>query len=155
MQKNGRTFRSLVIVFLLLVPLIVFCIPSSQPMSTEGSVNTPYFALNSPRVIAGEMHFLRVTAAPDAEKIVIIAYRGDEVPDENSRTIDNFYRWEYKDGKWIDTSGYGEKYIESDECKQVDDLFYFRIKVDKTANPINFPSYLAASEINRGFSFLK
>jgi len=137
MQKNKIQLNSLVITILILIPLIVSCLPSSQA-SLINNVNfkEQHVSTSNPIFIAGGFQYFDVTLTSEAQKIIIIAYyQGDNILDPQDRSPSNYYRWEYDHGTWKDASGHDLSYIVSSKCSKEEYTYSFYLGIDNRAKP--------------------
>ena len=84
-------------------------------------------------IIAGAFQYINVEVTDEFEKICIIAYHGDSLPDSEDRSIGNYYRWEYDHGIWKDVSGHDSVYIKPSKCIIDNNAYYFYIGIDAKA----------------------
>ena len=122
------------VIMLLVVPFLlvgVNCIEASQQGTMESS---SHVTLEDSVLVAGAFHYLSVTLPDEYEKICIIAYNGEKVPDEQERSEENYYRWEYNKGVWMDASGYAASYIDPSSCYVENTTFSFCIGIASKAH---------------------
>ena len=90
--------------------------------------------VSNPVLTAGNFYYLDITLTNDAHRISIVAYLGSELPDVEDRSIKNYYRWEYDNGKWLDKSGYESLYINPSQCRKNGHIYSFYIGLDARAD---------------------
>ena len=139
---DGMERRStLVTVFLVfcfvLIPLVVSCVHTSGAAYIK-EVNLKEHrqqtVVDIPTIKAGNFHCFDIILTDDTQKISVVAYKGNDIPDGENRSIDNYYRWEYDNGKWVDKSGYDSLYIDSAKCKKRGNIYSFYIRLDARAD---------------------
>ncbi|MCK5260779.1 MAG: DUF2341 domain-containing protein [Thermoplasmatales archaeon] len=94
-----------------------------------------HVSISNPILIAGSYHCFDVSLITEAQKITIIAYQGDDIPDPQDRSLKNYYRWEYDHGIWKDVSGHDSLYIRSSKCLEENHTYSFYLGIDNKANP--------------------
>jgi hypothetical protein len=137
---RGIHKKTLLFIFIfIIIPLIVSCLPSPRAAYIKNTIieekQQSSVHISVPTLSAGEFKYLIVTLTNEAQKISIIAYLGDKVPDINNRSIYNYYRWEYDQGQWLDKSGYSSKYIKPSKCYKKGNTYLFYIRLDPKAKP--------------------
>jgi hypothetical protein len=134
--KNRFRLNSLVIAILIIIPLVFLGIPSFQASSINDSdLDSAHVTTNNPVLVAGGFHYFDVTLASEAQKIIIIAYYGDCIPDLEDRSSDNYYSWEYDRGCWKDISGYDTSYLTPSKCSKENKTYIFYLGIDSKAKP--------------------
>ena len=129
-------FKSLLILIFILISLVVSCFPSSQAsLIKDVRFKEQHVSISNPILIAGSYHCFDVSLITEAQKITIIAYQGDDIPDPQDRSLKNYYRWEYDHGIWKDVSGHDSLYIRSSKCLEENHTYSFYLGIDNKANP--------------------
>ncbi|UCD14400.1 MAG: DUF2341 domain-containing protein, partial [Thermoplasmatales archaeon] len=136
MPKGKIQFKSLLIFVFILIPLLVSCFPSSQAsLIKDVRFKEQHVSISNPILIAGNYYYFDVSLCSEAQKITIIAYQGDNIPDPQDRSSKNYYRWEYDHGIWKDVSGHDSLYIRSSKCLKENHTYSFYLGIDNKAKP--------------------
>jgi hypothetical protein len=85
------------------------------------------------RLVAGDFRYFNVLLNNDVEKICIVAYHGESIPNPEYRSVSNYYRWEYDNGFWKDVSGHDLEYIDPSQCFKKNNTYSFYIGIDNKA----------------------
>jgi hypothetical protein len=113
------------------MPLILSGLSLSQPVSTSNPGFKEHTASKANSVlVAGGFKYFDVEVTVEVEKICIIAYHGDSLPEPKDRSVGNYYRWEYDHGIWKDVSGHDSVYIKPSQCVKNDNTYSFYIGID-------------------------
>lgn len=130
------SLKALAIIILIFIPFLLSGITFSQATTVERTNSEEqHVSSNNPVFIAGEFQYFDLTLTVDKEKICIIAYSGDSIPDPYDRSVENYYRWEYNQGTWKDLSGHDSLYIKPSKCSKENNTYFFHIGIDHKANP--------------------
>jgi len=130
------SLKALAIIILIFIPFLLSGITFSQATTVEETNSEEqHVSSNNPVFIAGEFQYFDLTLTVDEEKICIIAYSGDSIPDPCDRSVENYYRWEYDQGTWKDLSDHDLLYIEPSKCSKENNTYFFYIGIDHKANP--------------------
>ena len=136
MYAKNSTLKTVVFLAVLLIPFVLSGLSFSKPISTD---NTTYRENSASScnsiVVAGDFQYFEVKLTSVAEKISIVAFYGDSIPEIKDRSPSNYYKWEYNNGAWIDASGHDAEYIKTSECKKENSTYYFYISLDNNARP--------------------
>ena len=134
MRTRGVLLKIFPLIVLVLMPLILSGISYSQPVSTGDS---DYFEHTAdsfhPVLLAGDFQYYNLKLSNEVEKICIIAYHGDSIPEPEDRSVGNYYRWEYDNGIWMDESGHDLEYLDPSHCVEDNGTFSFFVRIDKKA----------------------
>jgi len=137
-MKSKVTLITILLVFcFVLIPLLMSCNHTSGAayIKEAGFKEQQHsLVISNPVLTAGEFHCLDITLTDDAQRISILAYKGDTIPDVQNRSIKNYYRWEYNNGRWLDKSGYESFYIRPSQCKKNGHTYSFYIGLDGRAD---------------------
>ena len=133
MLERHISLKTVLLLAIVIIPFVLSGVTASQSVST----NTASLSGSSVNgvLIAGGFQYFDVTYTDEVDKICIIAYQGDFIPEPDDRTVSNYYRWDYEKGVWKDTSGHNSIYIKPSQCVKNDDKYSFYIGIDKKANP--------------------
>ena len=137
MKKRVTPVIILLVFCFILVSLLMSCIHTSGAAyikETGFEEHQHLLVVSNPVLTAGNFYYLDITLTNDAHKISIVAYLGSELPDVEDRSIENYYMWEYNNGKWLDKSGYESSYITPSRCKKNDYIYSFYIGLDARAD---------------------
>ncbi|MCK5258390.1 MAG: DUF2341 domain-containing protein, partial [Thermoplasmatales archaeon] len=130
------SLKALAIIILIFIPFLLSGITFSQATTVEETNSEEqHVSSNNPVFIVGEFQYFDLTLTVDEEKICIIAYSGDSIPDPYDRSVENYYRWEYDQGTWKDLSGHDSSYIKPSKCSKENNTYFFHIGIDHKANP--------------------
>ena len=130
------SLKVLLLFILLLVPFLFSGFASSQATHVEDvCINERHLTINNAVLVAGDFHYFDVTLSVKAEKICIIAYAADSLPECEDRSVANYYRWEYNHGVWKDISGHDSSYLLPSKCVRENDNYSFYLGIDQKANP--------------------
>jgi len=130
------SLKALAITILIFIPFLLSGITSSQANIVERTNSEgQHISSNNPVFIAGDFQYFDLTLTVDEEKICIIAYSGDSMPDPYDRSVENYYKWEYDQGSWKDLSGHDSLYIKPSKCSKENNTYFFHIGIDHKANP--------------------
>jgi len=137
MERRYSLTTLILVSCFVLIPLVISCVHISgaayiQEVHFEEHQQQP--VVNIPVIKAGNIHCLDIILTDETEKISIVAYLGNEIPDVENRSVDNYYRWEYDNGEWVDKSGYESSYIDSSKCKKNGNIYSFYIRLDAQAD---------------------
>ena len=122
----GMSLKTILLLAILLIPFVL----SGLTLSQSVSMNDPGFkehtasSVNSV-LVAGGFRYFDVTLTDEAERICIIAYHGDLLPEPEDRSVSNYYRWEYDNGVWKDVSGHDLVYIKPSQCVKDNDTYSY------------------------------
>lgn len=137
-MERRSTLVTLIMVFcFVLIPLVVSCVHTSgaayiKEVNFEKYCQQP--VVDIPAIKAGNIQCFDIILTDETQKISIVAYLGNEIPNVENRSINNYYRWEYDNGEWKDKSGYESSYIDSSKCKKNGNIYSFYIRLDAQAN---------------------
>ncbi len=135
MYKGMHKKISLILI-LILIPFLVSCFPTSQSsLILNANFKEEKISNINPILYAGNIQYFNVTTSLDAQKIIIIAYQGNNIPEPHDRSIKNYYRWEYDCDLWKDVSGHDTLYIRSSDCLKENHTYSFYIGIDNKAKP--------------------
>jgi hypothetical protein len=124
------------LIFVLLMPFSLSSLLLCQSISGSDSIGTDFStSSDNSYLVAGSFQDFNINLDFTPQKICIIAYYGNSLPDSQERSESNYYKWEYDRGKWYDTSGHIESYIKPNKCKKVNKTYSFNIGIDNKANP--------------------
>ena len=130
------SLKALAIIILIFIPFLLSGITFSQATTVERTNSEEqHVSSNNPVLIAGDFQYFDLTLTVDEEKICIIAYSGDSIPDPYDRSVENYYRWEYDQGTWKDLSDHDSLYIKPSKCTIENNTYFFHIGIDHKANP--------------------
>ena len=137
MERRSTLITIITVFCFVLIPLIISSVHISgaayiKEVNLDESHKLPF--VDTPLIKAGNIHCLDIALTDEAQRISIVAYLGSEIPDIEDRSIDNYYRWEYNDGEWLDKSGYESSYIDSSQCKKNGNIYSFHIRLDAQAD---------------------
>jgi len=136
MLTRNISLKVLLLLVLLLVPFLFSGLASSQVTHVEDVyINERHLTINNAVLVAGDFHYFDVTLSLGVEKICIIAYAGDFLPECEDRSVANYYRWEYNHGIWKDVSGHDSSYLLPSKCVKENDTYSFYLGIDQKANP--------------------
>jgi len=136
MLARGMSLKVLLLIVLLLVPFLLSGLAFSQPANVEDvHINERHLTMDNAVLVAGDFHYFDVTLSLKAEKICIIAYAADSLPECEDRSVANYYRWEYNHGVWKDISGHDSLYLLPSKCVRENDTYSFYLAIDQKANP--------------------
>ncbi|HID26067.1 MAG TPA: hypothetical protein EYP23_06390, partial [Thermoplasmata archaeon] len=126
--------HSILIVFLL-VPLIFTTVlhPVQPSFIKHTRISNSTIDVSHTTIVAGRFFSLEIQLTSQANKITVIAYRGNVVPNESNRSNLNYYHWEYDHGVWRDRSGYTKLYIKPRKCYTHGNTYVFYISLDAKA----------------------
>ena len=127
------SFKSIILIVVLILPLIFSISSLSNPVSIKDIYCEKHTGPS--KLFVGDFTYFNVTVNVDAEKVCIIAYHGNSIPPVNERNVGNYYRWEYKSGIWQDNSSHDSKYIKPDNCEKNNNNYSFFIKIDNKVKP--------------------
>ncbi|MGD8566422.1 MAG: DUF2341 domain-containing protein, partial [Candidatus Bathyarchaeota archaeon] len=131
MITRNISLKTILLLFIVLMPLILSGLSLSQPVSTSDPGFKEHTASKANSVlVAGGFKYFDVEVTVEVEKICIIAYHGDSLPEPKDRFVGNYYRWEYDHGIWKDVSGHDSVYIKPSQCVKNDNTYSFYIGVD-------------------------
>ncbi|EMR73288.1 hypothetical protein MBGDN05_00796, partial [Thermoplasmatales archaeon SCGC AB-539-N05] len=133
MKKEKTSVKILLIFCFVLIPLLISFLPASGAVYIKevGFKEQQHLPIASnPMLTAGNFQYLDITLTDNAHKISIVAYLGNKVPDVENRSIKNYYRWEYDNGKWQDKSGYKSLYINPSRCEKNGQIYSFYVRLD-------------------------
>ena len=128
--------KTMLILVLMLMPFLLSSLTFSQAALVKG-INFKEQPVSSDNsvLVAGNFQYFDITLTTDEEKICVIAYHGDSIPEPEDRSVKNYYRWEYDHGVWKDTSGHASLYIKSSKCLKKNNSYSFYLGIDHEANP--------------------
>ena len=130
------SLKALAIIILIFIPFLLSGITFSQATTVERTnPEEQHVSSNNPVFIAGDFQYFDLTLTVDEEKICIIAYSGDSIPDPYDRSVENYYKWEYDQGTWNDLSDHDSLYIKPSKCSKENNTYFFHIGIDHKANP--------------------
>ena len=132
----ARNYSLKIIIFLaiLLMPFVLSGLSFSKPILIKNSsYNENTASLNNSFFYAGIYQYFEVDLTNETEKICIIFYQDDSIYKTEDRSPSNFYKWEYNNGVWRDSSGHDAQYIISSKCKKENNTYYFYIRIDNKA----------------------
>ncbi len=137
MERRSTLITIITVFCFVLIPLIISSVHTSgaayiKEVNLDESHKLPF--VDNPVIKAGNIHCLDIALTDEAQRISIVAYLGSEIPDIENRSIENYYRWEYNDGEWLDKSGYESSYIDSSQCKKNGNIYSFHIRLDAQAD---------------------
>ena len=139
MCARNSSLKIVIFLALLLMPFILSGISYANPVSINKTGYNKYLASSTNSfIVAGDFQYFKVKLNSEAEKISIIAFYGDSIPEIKDRSYSNYYIWEYENGIWKDASGYDKEYIKTSECKIDNNIYYFCIGIDSKAKPGNW-----------------
>jgi hypothetical protein len=125
-RKDGMLARGIylkAVIVLVLMPILLVGLTCLEATPNKNVSSRPHASLKDPVFIAGVFNYLDVTLNLENENICIIAYSGDTLPDPESRSVKNYYRWEYTNGVWKDASGYDSSHIDSSKCTKENNTY--------------------------------
>jgi len=128
-QGFKRVYSISILVFILTL-LLVSTLPAPQASFIK---NAEIVNGHASAIVAGRFFDVQIATTSTANKITVIMYRGDSIPDEHNRTVYNYYRWDYDHGVWKDNSGYEKSYIVEKRCKHQGNLYSFHVFIDPKA----------------------
>lgn len=137
-MERGSTLITVILVFsFVLIPLVISCVHTSgaayiKDVHLDESQQLPI--VDVPVLRAGNIHCLDITLTDESQRISIVAYLGDEIPTIENRSIENYYRWDYINGEWLDKSGYESSYIDLSQCKKNGNIYSFYFRLDAQAD---------------------
>ena len=135
MLEKRIQLKSLLIFIFILMPLLVSCFPSSRaPLINDVNFKEQHVSTKNPVINAGSYQYFDVNLALDAQKITIIAYQGEDIPNLQDRSLKNYYRWEYDHGEWKDLSSHDSSYIKPSRCLRENHTYSFYLSIDRKAN---------------------
>jgi len=131
--KKGLLFRIILLLFILLIPFALSGITTSESINNKDvSFEEETTAYTNSVLIPGYFKYFNVALNVEVEKICIIAYYGNSIPGFEERNVNNYYKWEYDNGIWIDSSGHDYKYIKPSQCKKENNIYSFFVSIDKS-----------------------
>lgn len=136
MLARAMSLKIVLILVLVLMPFLLSCLTFSQAALVKDT-NFKELSASSDNcvLIAGGFQYFDIAPTADEEKVCIIAYHGDTLPDPEIRSVENYYRWEYDHGVWKDTSGHDSLYIKPSKCLKENNTYFFYMGIDHKANP--------------------
>jgi len=136
-MRKRSSFLKIVLVFsLLLLPFALSLLNCSQAIQINHiGIASQHFDTSNTVLIAGNLYHFNVSLSTDAKKLSIVAYHGDTLPDATDRNPGNYYRWEYHNGEWKDTSGHGCSYLIPSQCTKVNHTYSFYLSIDHKTHP--------------------
>ena len=108
---------------------------SQASLITDVNFKEQHITEGNPFLSPGSFQYIDVKLTVDAEKIYIVAYSGDSLPDLEDRSPKNYYRWEYDHGVWNDVSGHDLLYLIPSKCSEENHIYSFYLSIDNKANP--------------------
>jgi hypothetical protein len=136
MRARAISIKTILVLALLLISLLLSSLTFSHAVVIENeSYEQQSVTSDNTILIAGDFQFFDITLDDSFNKISIIAFHGDIIPDSEYRSIENYYKWEYDNGVWKDISGHESSYIKSLNCSKENNTFVFCIGIDKKARP--------------------
>jgi len=139
--RDGMLARAMSLkIWLILVLILILFLLSGLTFSQASLINDvnfkeQYVSPDNSVLIAGDFQYFDVALTVNVEKICIIAYNGDSLPNIDDRSVSNYYRWEYDHGVWKDVSGHDSEYIKPTQCMRDNDTYSFYVGIDTKAKP--------------------
>ncbi|MCX6665679.1 MAG: DUF2341 domain-containing protein [Euryarchaeota archaeon] len=137
-KKEGMLASSRHIQCVLLLTLIPLLLTSFICLEAS-SITTPtihtHASIKNSILIAGAFFTIDVTVEKETDNIYILAYSGDAIPDPESQSIKNYYKWEYNQGTWRDASGHDTQHIIASNCTKTNTTYSFYIGLATQADP--------------------
>ena len=127
-------YRKAVIV-LVLMPFLLVGFNCVEASANKNLAFPSHVSVNDSVLVAGVFHYVDVTLPNENEKICIIAFNGDTEPEPQARSENNFYKWEYDNGVWVDASDYDSFYIDPSKCYTENNTYSFYIGISNKAKP--------------------
>jgi len=136
MLARAMSLKIWLIPVLILIPLLLSGLTFSQAsLINDVNFKEQYVSSDNSVLIAGDFQYFDVALTVNVEKICIIAYNGDSLPNIDDRSVSNYYRWEYDHGVWKDVSGHDSEYIKPTQCMRDNDTYSFYVGIDTKAKP--------------------
>ncbi len=136
MRARAISIKTIFVLALMLISLLLSSLTFSHAVVLDDE-NSEQQSVSSDNtvLVASDFQFFDITLDNSFDKICIIAFHGDSIPDSKHRSIENCYKWEYDNGVWKDVSGHESSYIKPLECSRQNNTFIFCIGIDKKARP--------------------
>ncbi len=136
MLARAMSLKIWLILVLILIPFLLSGLTFSQAsLINDVNFKEQYISPDNSVLIAGDFQYFDVALTVNVEKICIIAYNGDSLPNIDDRSVSNYYRWEYDHGVWKDVSGHDSEYIKPTQCMRDNDTYSFYVGIDTKAKP--------------------
>ena len=75
---NGMHKKITLVLILVLIPFLVSCFPTSQSaLIKNANFKEQHVSTSNPILIAGDFQYFDVTTTFDAQRIIVIAYQGN------------------------------------------------------------------------------
>ncbi|HWR27668.1 MAG TPA: DUF2341 domain-containing protein [Candidatus Thermoplasmatota archaeon] len=123
------------VIVVMVLPFLLVSLNCVEASPEKDLAFPSHVSLGDSVLIAGAFQYLDVTLPTEHEKICIIAFNGDTEPKPQDRSENNYYRWEYDNGAWNDTSGYDISYIDSSQCSKQNTTYLFYLRTSQKVNP--------------------
>ncbi len=123
------------VIILVILPFLLISLNCVEA-SPENNLSSPsHVSLGDSVLIAGVFQYLDVSLPAEHEKICIIAFNGNTEPEQQIRSERNYYKWEYDNGVWKDTSKYDTSSIDPSRCSKDNTTYSFYLRISQKANP--------------------
>jgi hypothetical protein len=131
LRAYGITRKAVIVVVVL--PFLLISLNAVEASLEKNLTSPSHASVDDSVLIAGVFRYLDVTVPSEHENICIIAFNGENEPDPQNRSEENYYTWEYAAGEWTDASGYNSSFIDPSQCYVKNNTYSFSIKISAHA----------------------
>jgi hypothetical protein len=123
------------VIVLVILPFLLVSLNCVEASPEKTLTNPSHVTLGDSVLIAGVFRYFDVTLPSAQSNVCIIAFNGDIEPESHMRSEKNYYKWEYENGMWKDSSGYETCFLDPSRCLVNNTTYMFYLKISQKANP--------------------